>query len=118
MATAAPEDHEKIRELQASLRRVLDHWDATHPDQQTEAFSRVVPVADDLVAAHQARLREQAELKADQVRDWVGRVLFLLAALLPTGIVLLLDGSAWWLLAIVPLLAAGMYLQISRRTRG
>ncbi|MET0236065.1 MAG: hypothetical protein ABW224_15580 [Kibdelosporangium sp.] len=114
MATAEPENDEKIRELQASLKRVLHHWDTTPADQQTEAFGRVVPVADDLVAAHFKRVRGQAELAARRRRDWLARILLALAAVVLV-ILVLTGASLWWALVLVPLLGFGLYALITAR---
>jgi hypothetical protein len=118
MATAPPEDHEKIRELQASLRRILHHWDATDPGQQTAAFSRIVPAADDLVTEHHKQVRRQARLAASRKQDWTGRILLLVAGLLLATLILL-GASMWWALLLVPLAGFGLYsLVMARRTDG
>jgi hypothetical protein len=118
MAKAAPEDYEKIRELQTSLRRVLHHWDATDAGQQTAAFSRIVPAADDLVAEHHNRLQRQVRLAASRKQDWTGRILLALAALL-VGTLVLISASMWWALLALPLLGFGLSaLVMARRTHG
>jgi hypothetical protein len=118
MATAAPEDHEKIRELQTSLRRVLHHWDATDPGQQTAAFSRIVPAANELVIEHHKQVQRQVRLTASRKQDWTGRILLLVAGLLMVTLVLL-GVSLWWALLLVPPAGFGLYyIVMARRTHG
>jgi Flp pilus assembly protein TadB len=118
MAKAAPEDHEKLRELQASLRRALHHWDATDTGQQTAAFSRIVPAADDLLAEHHRRVQRQVRLRASRKQDWTGRILLALAAVLLLTVILL-GVSMWWALLALPLLGFGLSsLVMARGTHG
>jgi hypothetical protein len=117
MATAAPEDHEDIYELQANLRHVLADWDSAGSADRDEVFARLVPATGDLVTAQQDRLRERAEEKAGRLRDWGGRILLVIAVLL-VGTLLLLGANPWWALSGAPLAAAGIYLLLAGRTSG
>jgi hypothetical protein len=117
MATAAPEDHDEIHELQATLRRALADWDAAGPDKRDTAFAQLVPAADDLVEAKRHQLQTRAAIKADRIRDWAGRILLMSAALL-VGALALFGAGMWWALLALPLLGIGLYLQIPGRNRG
>jgi hypothetical protein len=51
MTTMAPEDHHKIRDLQANVKRALERWDTS--DEKAQEFARLVPVVNELVDAQQ-----------------------------------------------------------------
>ncbi|MBP2321505.1 Flp pilus assembly protein TadB [Kibdelosporangium banguiense] len=109
---AEPEDHDEIRELQAGLRQALHDYDNTTAEQKAEAFARIVPVADVLVAAQQKQLDRRAEIRAADRRRLLSRILFAAAVVVPV-VVLLAGLSLWLLLIMLPLLACGIYLQIA-----
>jgi Flp pilus assembly protein TadB len=104
-----PRDHEKVQELQASLRQALDQWDNTDEEQRPRTFAHLVPAVNDLVAAQQENLRRRAAKHTAELRRTSGWSL--LAAVVVGLVVLLVTGwNAWWLVLLVPAVLTAVYL--------
>jgi Flp pilus assembly protein TadB len=105
----APEDHEKVQVLQASLRQALDQWDNTDVEQRPQTFAHLAPAVNDLVAAQEENLRRRAAKRTAELRRASGWGL--LAAVVVGLVVLLVTGwNAWWLVLLVPAVLTAVYL--------